>query len=51
MYEDDLQKSGFTEQLKYIASNNNRKNNTEKKKKAQKKNHLVQSAVVNECKK
>ena len=31
MCQDALQKSGFTEQLKYIASNNNRENNTEEK--------------------
>ena len=29
MCQDALQKSGFTEQLKYIANNNNRENNTE----------------------
>ena len=31
MCQDALQKSGFTERLKYIASNNNRENNTEEK--------------------
>ena len=37
MYQDALQKSGFTEQLKYIASDNNRENNTERKKRRKRK--------------
>ena len=32
LYQDDLQKSGFTEQLKYTASDNNKENGTEGKK-------------------
>ena len=37
IYQDALQKSGFTEQLKYIASDNNRENNTEEKKRRKRK--------------
>ena len=35
--QDALQKSGFTEQLKYIASHNNRENNTDEKKRLKRK--------------
>ena len=36
-YQDALQKSGFTEQLKYITSNNSRENNAEEKKRRKRK--------------
>ena len=36
-YQDAFRKSGFTEQLKYIASDNDRENNTEEKKRCKRK--------------
>ena len=37
MYQDALQKSGFTERIKYIASDNIRQSNTEEKKRRKRK--------------
>ena len=37
MYQHALQKSGFTEQIKYITRDNNRENNTEEKKRCKRK--------------
>ena len=37
IYQDDSQKSGIKEQLKYIASDNSRENNTEEKKRCKRK--------------
>ena len=49
MYQVALQKSGFTEQLKYIASGNDREYHR-REEAIQETNHLVQSPVISECK-